>query len=184
MYSHVRALTLVPTAVGGRLVSVRVLRSVLLAIAYYLDAADWSGAFPSRYRLVRPAPAPGPAPGPAPASSHEDRAPRSPGPTTSYALTPGQTDGVRAVLRRAGVGAMVAAAYRAHRVADPARWWSAWLNIWSGLHTPAPPTGSAPAPAPAPAPVPVPVVGDAVAGVAACRAALVAAGRGRTGGAR
>ncbi|MCK9926699.1 helix-turn-helix domain-containing protein [Frankia sp. Mgl5] len=52
MYSHVRALTLAPTAVGGRLVSVRVLRSVLLAIAYYLDAADWSGAFPSMPTLA------------------------------------------------------------------------------------------------------------------------------------
>lgn len=46
LYSHVRALPLVPTAVGSVVVSVRVLRSVLLAIAYYLDADDWSGAFP------------------------------------------------------------------------------------------------------------------------------------------
>ncbi|WP_407673620.1 hypothetical protein [Parafrankia colletiae] len=90
----------------------------------------------------------------------------------SYALTAGQADRVRAVLGRAGVGAMVAAAYRAHRAADPARWWSAWLEIWSGLHTshtPPAPVSSAPAQAP--------MVGDAAAGAAACRAALVSARR-------
>lgn len=43
---------------------------------------------------------------------------------------------MHAVLARAGVPAMVATAYRAHRAADPARWWSAWLDLWSGLHVP------------------------------------------------
>ncbi|CUU60299.1 Helix-turn-helix domain-containing protein [Parafrankia irregularis] len=261
LYSHVRAIRLVPTVVCGRMVSVRVLRSTLLAIAYYLDAEDWSGAFPSmptlaaraevsestarravraleaigilatergggrrsnRYRIVCP-------PGsveeaePAPMSSEaetsvQDRAPQSSGPTTfcrstsrsprrrtrrprrpaaasrrgrmvpedllpladalaarglraSYALTAEQTERVRAALRRVGVGAMVSASYRAHRAADPARWWSAWLDLWSGLHAEsvrsmrATPVGSASMP------------GDTAAGAAACRAALTAVKR-------
>ncbi|MCK9925857.1 helix-turn-helix domain-containing protein [Frankia sp. Mgl5] len=277
LYSHVRVIRLVPTVVCGRVVSVRVLRSVLLAIAYYLDAVDWSGAFPSmstlaaraevsvstarravraleaagvlatergggrrsnRYRLVRP-PAPAAAaagsvagstaaPMSGPQPPVEDRGARSPGPTTSqestsrppggrtrrpcrpaaasrrgrmvpedlrlladalaarglrasYALTAGQVDGVRAVLGRVGVGAMVAAAYRAHRAADPARWWSAWLDIWSGLH----PAPAPPAPVTSPPPPPAATtVGDAAVGAAACRAALAAAGRGRIDGDR
>lgn len=249
LYSHVRALVLAPTAVGGKVVSVRALRSVLLAIAYYLDAADWSGAFPSmatiagraecsvstarravraleaagvlavelgggrrsnRYRIVRPAQA----------SPVADRAPRSSGPTiprcstppslkrgrrpaaaprtgrtvpddlrpladalaarglrAAYALSAGQVAEVRTVLGRAGVGAMVAAAYRAHRATDPARWWSAWLDLWAGLHVPA----AAPAdPSGVPSMTPV---GDAAAGAAACRASLATAGRVRIGGA-
>ncbi|MEX5636825.1 helix-turn-helix domain-containing protein [Parafrankia sp. FMc2] len=52
LYSHVRTIRLVPTVVGGRMVSVRVLRSTLLGIAYYLDATDWSGAFPSMATLA------------------------------------------------------------------------------------------------------------------------------------
>ncbi|MEX5637850.1 MULTISPECIES: hypothetical protein [Parafrankia] len=95
----------------------------------------------------------------------------------SFALTPEQVDAVRAVLRRAGVGAMVAAAYRAHRAVDPARWWSAWLNIWSGLHTVRPPS----TPVDTPPRMPAAPVGDAAAGAAACRAALAAARRGRIG---
>ncbi|WP_157475772.1 helix-turn-helix domain-containing protein [Parafrankia sp. EUN1f] len=267
LYSHVRAVKLVPTVVCGRVVSVRVLRSTLLAVAYYLDAEDWSGAFPSmptlaaraeesvstarravraletigvlvteigggrrsnRYRIVRPAATAAEStagPKSAPETPAEDRGARSSGPTTpegftwrspggerggpagretttsrrgrmvpadlrpladalvsrglraSYALTAGQADGVRAVLGRVGVGGMVSAAYRAHRATDPARWWSAWLDIWSGLHT----TYASPAP---PASVGSAPVGDAAVGAAACRAALVAARSGSTRGDR
>ncbi len=239
LYSHARRLPLTPTAAGGKLVSARVLRAVLLAVAYYLDAATWSGAFPSmatlaeraevsvstarravraleaagvlavevgggrrsnRYALRRPEPA----------APVEDRAPRSAGPTNprgstsllrsaqkrrqaaapspkriraippdlqdlagalvgrglraAFGLTEQQVADVRAAVARHGVPALVAAAYRAHRASDPARWWSAWLDLWGGLHTP---TVAAARTAAAAAPV-----GDGAAGSTAVRAAL------------
>jgi hypothetical protein len=90
----------------------------------------------------------------------------------AFALDNRQADDVRATLTRAGISAMVSAAYRHHRANDPARWWSAWLPVWAGLHTPSAPA-AVPAP-PLPA-VPEPVVeGDVAAGAAACRAALAA----------
>ncbi len=96
----------------------------------------------------------------------------------AYGLTEGQADEVRAAMARAGVAAMVSAAYRAHRANDPARWWSAWLGLWTGMHVPSPavrddrPDGD----------VEVVRVGDAAAGAAACRAAINAR-RTRTAGA-
>lgn len=54
----------------------------------------------------------------------------------AFSLTPEQVDVVRQVLARVGVPAMVRAADNAHRANDPARWWSAWLDLWQGLHVP------------------------------------------------
>jgi len=256
LYSHARSIALVPTVVGGKTVSSRVLRAVLLAVANYLDPTDWAGAFPSmatlpdraevsvstarravraletigilvveigggrrsnRYRLVRSKPAEAPAgtanefvENAAPARSQGpcssvpgtddsvvSTSPHSPfgrmrqhaaahkrgravpddlrpladalaakGLRAAYGLTAAQLAEVRAVVARAGVPAMVAAAYRAHRAADPARWWSAWVDLWVGLHVPAH-TPAAPVSEPEGAPI-----GDPVVGAAACRAAL------------
>ncbi|WP_158230820.1 helix-turn-helix domain-containing protein [Frankia sp. CcI49] len=54
----------------------------------------------------------------------------------TFSLTPEQVGVVRQVLERVGVSAMVRAAYDAHQSWNPARWWSAWLEIWQGLHVP------------------------------------------------
>lgn len=52
IYSHCRALVLEPTTAGARTVPTRTMRAVLLAVAYYLDAGTWSGAFPSMATLA------------------------------------------------------------------------------------------------------------------------------------
>ncbi len=55
----------------------------------------------------------------------------------AYALDDRDADEVRAIIARVGIPRMVEAAYRSHRRDDPARWWSAWTGLWSGLHVPA-----------------------------------------------
>ncbi len=117
LYSHARRLPLTPTAAGGKIVSVRVLRAVLLSVAHYLDATTWAGAFPSMAtlaeragvsvstarRAVRALEAGGilavevgggrrsnryALRRPEPAAPVEDRAPRSAGPTIPRGSTP------------------------------------------------------------------------------------------------
>ncbi len=82
----------------------------------------------------------------------------------AFGLTEQQLADVRAAVARCGVSTLVAAAYRAHRASDPARWWSAWLDIWGGLHAP---TVAAPRTAAAAVPM-----GDGAAGSTVVRAAL------------
>ncbi len=61
----------------------------------------------------------------------------------SFSLTVEQLTEVRRVLAEHGIPALVRAAYAAHRATDPARWWSAWLGLWSGLTAPSRPTAPA-----------------------------------------
>ncbi len=208
LYEHCRSLALVPTPSGSKVVPVRTMRSVLLAVARYLDAATWAGAFPSmatlaaraevsvttarravraleaagvlatdvgggrrssRYRIVRPEPAP------RVVDRDRDRPARSRGSTNprfstrscpdgqerrsaaprakiipddlvpladaladrglraSFSLTSDQIADVRSALADHGVSTLIRAAYAAHRATDPARWWSAYISVWSGL---------------------------------------------------
>ncbi len=90
----------------------------------------------------------------------------------SFSLLPEQVTEVRDAIARHGVATLVRAAYAAHKVTDPARWWSAWLGLWSGLHTPPTPVSAAPA-----ADAPPPRDPDLNArGAAAARDALAARG--------
>ncbi|WP_035920417.1 helix-turn-helix domain-containing protein [Frankia sp. QA3] len=51
----------------------------------------------------------------------------------AFGLTVEQVANVRQAVAQHGVTALVTAAYRAWRRDDPARWWSAWLGLWTGL---------------------------------------------------
>ncbi len=92
----------------------------------------------------------------------------------SFSLLPDQLDIVRQALTRVGVTAMVTAAYRAFKAADPPRWWSAWLGIWEGLGEPVSSNDGHQARGIAPDRSPVPVASPAVtaAALAACKAAV------------
>ncbi|MCK9898011.1 helix-turn-helix domain-containing protein [Frankia sp. AgB32] len=94
----------------------------------------------------------------------------------AFSLTVEQLAEVRRALAEHGVPALVRAAYNAHRATDPARWWSAWLGLWSGLTAPSRPApASGPAPDVPPRPDRDPV--RAAVGAAAARAALATARR-------
>lgn len=260
LWRHARTVTLTATAVGGIVVSARILRTVLAAIVHNISAVTWEGSFPSmatiaeraecsvstarravraleaagilvteagggrksnRYRLVRPVgdehqddttpstdrgarssrpTTPQPLPQRAKSglrarvharAAQTNRPPRSTtipedlrpladalvgrGLRAAYGLTKAQADDVRAVMARVGVPAMVAAAYRAHRANDPARFWSAWVGMWNGLHEPCE-RPAAPSPVVS-APVDAGGAERTMSGAAAARAAIAAARR-------
>lgn len=92
----------------------------------------------------------------------------------AYGLTKAQADDVRQVLARVGLPAMVSAAYRAHRANDPARFWTAWVGMWQGLHMPTAERAARPA-TPAGGTHIVASAETTAAGVSAARAAVNAA---------
>ncbi|MCK9898030.1 helix-turn-helix domain-containing protein [Frankia sp. AgB32] len=94
----------------------------------------------------------------------------------AFSLTAGQLAEVRQALAEHGIPALVRAAYAAHKAADPARWWSAWLGLWSGLTAPSRPTAPT-GPSPDSSPRPDRNPERTTAGAAAVRAALAAVRR-------
>jgi hypothetical protein len=104
----------------------------------------------------------------------------------SFSLLPEQVTEqvteIRDAIARHGVPALVRAAYAAHRAANPARWWSAWLGIRGGLRSPS--EAPTPAPAATPADAPPPRDPDRNARAAAAREVLAARDIYRKAGAR